>query len=321
MEIIIEEVNRGHKLIGRHKLDKDTVLIGRGYGNDIILSDPHVCPEHLRIEFDGDHWRIFDNNSINGSFIGNSKIKADQHILSSGDVISFGKSQIRVMFVDQPVAETVPFSVFESFVDFTRNPLVLIANLLIFGLVTGYVTFLGQPKEVTLAQQILPAVKFLMLFSVWPLMVALVSHLTKHDARTLNQLGVTFALFNLMWLSDIFERMVAFNFSSSIPIAVIASVLPIVLTYTLFWLNCYIGFHMTKRRRTVISASLVLLFFGGGWLVNLTNQPDFRATPKYNSVIMTPGFLIAPPSSTEAFVEDSNALFDKARKAAEKDKN
>ena len=63
---MIEEVSKGHKLLGRHKLNQEQINIGRGYHSDIILSDPHVCAEHIAIAFDGCNWRVVDLNSING---------------------------------------------------------------------------------------------------------------------------------------------------------------------------------------------------------------------------------------------------------------
>ncbi|MCW8834679.1 MAG: FHA domain-containing protein, partial [Colwellia sp.] len=55
-EIIIEEVSKGHKLLHRHKLTKKQIHIGRDYHNDIILSDPHICPSHACLTFVNGQW-------------------------------------------------------------------------------------------------------------------------------------------------------------------------------------------------------------------------------------------------------------------------
>ena len=68
MEIIIEEITRGHKLIARHKFLQDNINIGRGYDNDIIMADPHICAQHLGLNFNGEHWVLNDEDTINGSF-------------------------------------------------------------------------------------------------------------------------------------------------------------------------------------------------------------------------------------------------------------
>ena len=74
-EIIIEEITRNHKLLHRHRLNQNEVSIGRNYHNDIILTDPHICPQHLSLSYSQDTWRINDNNSVNGTSLENSECK------------------------------------------------------------------------------------------------------------------------------------------------------------------------------------------------------------------------------------------------------
>ncbi len=319
MELIIEEISRGHKLLGRHKFFKDNICVGRGYNNDIILDDPHVCPEHLSLEFDGTHWLVKDDNSINGSFLEDGKRNADQHIVNSGDVITFGKSQIRVVFPDHPVAQSVAFSPFESLINFARHPGVLAASVLIFAFVAGFIFYLNKPLEVTFTQFLVPAIGLSILFAMWPLGVSLVSHLTKHEARVFSQIGVSFIFFNLMWISDVFESFISFNLSANWPIAGLITLIPIVLSFCLFWLNCYIGFHMTERRRIVVSAAITALLFGGSFIVQVSNKPEFSAHPNYNATIMSPTFLLSSGSDVDTFIEDSSRLFDKVKKKAQQD--
>ena len=316
MEIIIEEISRGHKLIGRHKLNQQTVTVGRGYHNDIILADPHVCAKHLNLEFNGEHWLVHDEDTVNGSYLEENKHSVKQHVLHSGDIITIGKSQIRIVFPDHPVEESIAFSPFENLIHFMRHPLVLSTSILLFALVAGIVFYLNKPVEVTFTQLLVPAIGMTLLFALWPALIALVSHLTKHDARVWNQLGVCFAFFNLMWLSDVLESILDFNLSANWSIAWIITFIPIGLAFALFWLNCYIGFHMTERRRLMVAASLTCLLFGGSYVVQISNKPDFSVQPHYNATIMTPGFLFASSNDVDTFLADSEVLFAKAQKKA-----
>ncbi len=311
MEIIIEEINRGHKLIGRHKFNQQTIEIGRGYHSDIILSDPHVCAEHLAIEFDGENWRVTDRGSINGCFLDDGKKPANGHIVHSGDIITLGKSQIRIVFPHHPVATSISLSPFENLINLTKNPAVLIANILFFALLTGWIFYLNNPKEVTFTQLLVPAVGLTLMFALWPGAVSLVSHLTKHDARIFTQLGICFIFYNLTWLTDFTEALAQFNTSSQFPLTPLVSLLPIVITFCLFWLNCYIGFHMSDTRRIVVATSLTALLFGGGFLVQMSKKPDFSVRPDFNSTLLIPEFLFAKSSSVDKFIDNSDKLFKK----------
>lgn len=319
MEIIIEEISKGHKLIGRHKFSQSSLTVGRGYQNDIIISDPHVCAEHLNFSYDGEQWYVSDADTINGSFIEGSKSVVKHHLVNSGDVISLGKSQIRVFFPDHPIEESATFSPFENLIDIARHPVTLACSITLFALITGFLFYLNHGKEVTFTQLFVPAISMTLMFALWPAAISVISHLTKHDARITSQLGICFIFFNLMWVSDVIERFVHFNVSSQWPLMWLVSAIPISLAFCLFWFNCSIGFHTTERRRILVSACLTLLLFGGTYLIELSRKPEFSARPKYDSTLMMPVFNVTASSSVDEFVEDSQKLFTKATEDINKD--
>lgn len=321
-EIIIEEISRNHKLLHRHKLSQQQIHIGRDYHNDIILSDPHVCPSHLSIELIDGQWKIIDNQTVNGSFIENIQSKkhcADHHIINDGDVITLGKSQLRILFTNHPVEATIAISPFEALINLMRHPVALLLSVALFTLISGYTFYLNSPKEVNFSQLLVPTIGMTLGFALWPAGVALVSHLSKHEARVLAQLGISFAFFNLMWLSDFLEGLSNFNSSSGSIAPAFALLASIALAFSLFWLNGYIGFQMTAKRRIVVAGGMTLLLFGGSYLVQYSNKPEFNPRPQYNATIMMPNLLIAASSSTDKFIEDSRKLFDKTKKEALKE--
>lgn len=311
MELIIEEISRGQKLLHRHKYQQVQVSVGRGYQNDIILSDPHVCAEHLDIIYNGNDWILKDKNTLNGSFVGRNKLHGDthDHKIRSGDIVTLGKSQIRFIFPDHNVPESIIFSPFESLINFARHPMILAFSIILFGCLSAWVFHLNQAKVVNFSHLLVPTIAALVLFSLWPLCLSLTSFLTKNDARTFSQLGISFLFFNLFYVNDVFEKFIAFNFSSHALISDITLILPVIITFGLFWLNCHIGFHMSEKRRIVIASSLTLIFLGGSHLIKLSKQPEFDPKPRYNAALMTPSFQLNKGSSVSTFVEDSRALF------------
>jgi hypothetical protein len=317
--IIIEEISRNYKLLHRHKLSKPQIHIGRDYHNDIILADPHICPSHLSIEQVDGQWKIIDNQTVNGSFIENineKKHAANNHIINDGDVITLGKSQLRILFTDHPVEATVAFSPFESFINLMRHPVALLMSVALFTLIAGAVFYLNSPKEVNFSQLFVPTIGMTLGFALWPAGVALVSHLSKHDARVMAQLGISFAFFNLMWFSDFLENIATFNSASGSIFPLFVTFTSIALAFSLFWLNSYIGFHMSSKRRITVAASITLLLFGGTYLVQYSNKVEFNPRPQYDATIMMPSFLITSSSSVDKFIADSSKLFDKTKKEA-----
>jgi hypothetical protein len=295
------------------------VSIGRNYQNDIILTDPHICPEHLSLKYSQGIWYLNDNNSVNGTLLENKQDKrqdAHQQVINDGDVIILGKSQLRVLFSDHQVSETIALSPFESLIDLIRHPIAVFISLALFMLIAGNISYLNQQVETNISQLFVSAFSMSLLFSLWPAGVALVSHLTKNEPRILAQFGISFVFFILMWFSDLLEEIVAFNSASNSALGLLTALLPILLAFSLFWLNSYIGFHMSAKRRAVVAISITALLFGGTYLLQYSKKREFNPHPNYNATIMAPVFLIAPSNSVDDFVKQSNDLFEQASKAA-----
>lgn len=319
-QLIIEEISRNHKLLHRHKLTSKKIHIGRDYQNDIILADPHICPSHLSIENINGQWQVTDKETVNGSFIENTNEKkhsANNHIINDGDVITLGKSQLRVLFTDHPVEPTIAFSPFESLINLMRHPLALLLSISLFTLVAAGTLYLNTPMTVNFSQLLVPTISMTLGFALWPCGVALVSHLSKQEARVWTQLGISFIFFNLMWFSDFIESVVSFNSASDSLAPWLVLIASILLAFSLFWLNAYIGFHMPAKRRIVVACSITALLFGGGYLVQYSKKPDFNSKPQYDATILMPDFLLTSSTSVDEFIEDSSKLFDKVKKEAE----
>ena len=319
MEIIIEEISHGKKLLGRHKFASDKITIGRGYNNDIIITDPHVCAQHLELNFDGENWVASDLGSINGSRI-NGKKNVNQQKITSGDVFTIGKSQIRILFPNHYVEDSIPVSGFEGLINWAKHPVVIAFNILIFGIIAGWFLDLNNQEDVTNTKIIVPTLMMLLGFSVWPALISVISFFTKKDARFWFQMGVSFVFFNLIWLSDAIESIVYFNTSSNTAITWLSSALPIVITFCLLWVNFYIGFHMTQKRRNITAAVLTALMYGGGFIIELSQKPEFSTRPNFDRTLMSPMFLLTSSSDFEQFIDDGSALFEKADEAVKKDK-
>ena len=317
MELIIEQISRGHKVIARYKFEPRTVNIGRGFDNDIILSDPHVCANHLQLHYDDGQWLLRDLDTVNGSFNGSNKAIDGQHQVLSGDLISLGKSQLRLLYPDHPVEESVRLSPFENVLELIKSPWLLVLFISLFTAANG-LNFLWHANEDTTTSQLLVStLGTTLVFALWPLLCALVARLTKHDARVMAQLTTSFLFFNLFLVSDLLEMLLGFNLSSQWPVHWLSLAISMALVGALLWVNFYLAFHMAPRRRLLLACSLTALLFGGSYLLKSSQQPDFREAPVYNPILLSPGFIIAPSSSVETFIDDSSGLFEKAERAAD----
>ena len=77
----------------RIELDKPEIVLGRAYGNDIILARSSVSKRHVRIVVTEDRFVVYDLQSTNGTSVGGHKISAPAEV-KSGDTIVVGDFRI-----------------------------------------------------------------------------------------------------------------------------------------------------------------------------------------------------------------------------------
>ena len=76
----------------------DKNIIGRSQKNEIVLNDPYISNEHVRIWQSGGVYLLEDLGSKNGSFLNGERITGP-FTLRNGDKISFG--QVEFLFVSE----------------------------------------------------------------------------------------------------------------------------------------------------------------------------------------------------------------------------
>ncbi len=85
-------VKKGEEAVEEFLLGGEGAGIGRGEGNEILLSDRSVSRRHARIIREGERWFLEDLGSSNGTFIEGRKIKKEE--LISGTEFRIGKFSI-----------------------------------------------------------------------------------------------------------------------------------------------------------------------------------------------------------------------------------
>ena len=68
--------------------------MGAGADNDIVVTDEYLSSRHATIRYEDGHYFIIDNNSTNGSYVGEKKIT--KYELIDNDTIRLGRTQIRI---------------------------------------------------------------------------------------------------------------------------------------------------------------------------------------------------------------------------------
>ena len=75
-------------------VDRDWMVVGRGRGADLLITEPTISRAHAAIGYDGQEFFVEDLGSTNGTSV-NGKRKP-RAALNSGDEIRLGKLCLRV---------------------------------------------------------------------------------------------------------------------------------------------------------------------------------------------------------------------------------
>lgn len=90
----------------KYPLTEGQCSLGRDGTCSIVISRTVVSRNHARIEFNGQRFVLFDNNSANGTFV-NYRQVAEPYVLQNQDLIGLGMSMSILRFVD-PAATFKP---------------------------------------------------------------------------------------------------------------------------------------------------------------------------------------------------------------------
>src|SRR5271167_133192 len=101
--IWVEILSRHRDIAARYRLESPQVRIGRGYDNDVIIDDPYVAAQHLRIFRDAAGQLVAeDMGSANGMFVDGVDTRLGRVIIDGQHPIRIGQTCLRVRETNYP---------------------------------------------------------------------------------------------------------------------------------------------------------------------------------------------------------------------------
>ncbi|WP_043319221.1 FHA domain-containing protein [Microbulbifer sp. HZ11] len=318
MALIIEEINRAHRVCNRFRMNGERATLGRCYSNDVMLEDPHVDPVHAEVVQDEDGCYVLrDLNSLNGmrlmrNFRDKSVKQADvrERQIQCGDEVQIGKSRVRFIDAEMSVAPAVPLHSAENVFDRAATPIVAIALCLLVAGLSLWLAYLGSTMEFewTGAVEVLTdaVIGLLIYAAAW----AFIGKVVKHEAHFLAHLSIaaTAALVYAAW--QWFGSLLNFNFNlhQALPllnILALAVILPVML-----WCAAYLALNIAPHWRLVASVLLPWCFLGFAAAVEIGKMDEFSDSPEVSKELKSKSLLWRKPVPLEEFLASTPALFD-----------
>ncbi len=311
MDVIVELVNRAHKVIEHHRFQGASCRIGRAYDNDLILSEAHVSPHHARLREDeeGVLW-LDDLASDNGVMSRHHKRLVTPVQVRSGDEFILGKVHLKFYARDHQVDDAVGLGMDENLIYTLSQPLhfILFATLSIsFFLALEYMQTYNELEMREFLPRGLSAPSIGLLWAgIW----ALAGRILRHEPRFVSQYIITLVFLICMQVVEVLLGTLAFN--SGDYTLTISQRYPVhaVLFAVLLSYNLRLASHQSKRNRLITANSISWGLVGLIWLVSVYSQPPFSNQPKYVSALQPPIMRWKKGVTVEQFQHDAMIIFD-----------
>jgi hypothetical protein len=161
----------------------------------LIVDDPYADPHHLRIEpTEGPDWMVTDLGSRNGTWEVRSHRQITSGLLQPTQTLRLGRTTIRVVALDQPVAAALPDLAHRAgSVNKMANPAIAVITSAVAVVASGVATFWSSTTDQEPAQLATPGLTFLLVGSIWALGWAFTNRIVAQRFRFLGHLGWTMA--------------------------------------------------------------------------------------------------------------------------------
>lgn len=313
MAVIVEVLNKQQKVIERHKFLQQQVRLGRAFDNDVILFNKHVCPYHAKLQQDEEgHWWLEDLSSVNGSFVLDRKAVVTKEPLRSGEICWLGEQALRLYDDAHPVAETLPFSVAAQRLQAMGHWAFILLFALILAADQVVDIWLTLPKQLEhlWTVRLLELPKTLLMFCIWPAILALWSRFNQQESHFLPQLSLTYAALASSSVWGAFCYWLGFNLDGSAVAQVLEVLGYSLILAALFSGNLWLATHWSIKAQTSVAVAVALLATSGQWAALLTPPSPFDRSLQYDSRLLPLPFYLGQGKDMQQYEQDLQKLFE-----------
>lgn len=297
------------------------VSVGRGYYCDVIVDDPHVAAEEVRISLrpsDPPDQARPDGGQLWLEPVGDGVVRlGGQQLVSarsvaSGTQLKLGRSTISLFDEGHAVAPTAPLDLLlERVTSLARPVSLLVVTIAVYLLILADEAA-GQLAERDWLDAGLSALTPLFLAVLWSSVWALVTRVLRHEARFQQHLLVAIVSVALSVLMSLMSELAQFNSQDVRTGQWLDPILLGLLLCFAFALHVRIIAGPMRWYSHAVIAGLAWAFVGYGVLEDSNRSRDFQAWPEYSSVLLPPKAYLGSAETLPGFIEGLSESFDRA---------
>ena len=300
----------GDGAITHRSIEAFPATLGRGYHNDIIIGDPHISAQHVRIEFDGNDFVIHDLASENGLTVNDKHHKGAKAHLKSGDIVRVGLTDIRIFDPAHPVAAARRLARANPFLIFLNRPVVVWLSL--FSAAAAAIgwkyldSWTPDIGETLTGTGISVAIAIL----VWSALWGVGGRLIRHKSRFRSHVALASMFVVAICAAAILQDYMSFLTNDGIAATASAFLLNAALVIMLLYGALTLATDMPARRRRIWSGFFALGMGIAAVGLSQLNEGRFDGSPSYSGGLEPYFAELAPAESLDGFMKDNEKLFE-----------
>jgi hypothetical protein len=297
--IWVEILSRGGQVVARHRCAGSDLRIGRSYHSDIIIDDPTVAPDHLRVTQGADGAILVEAIGEATPFL----IRGDRHqrSLVDGDmVVRIGHTALR--FRDETYAVPAATLVVEPKPRWIELAALIVVTLMINGLTI----WLNETSEPKFSRDTAAVVMTISGVVIWAGFWALISRIFAGASRFPRHLAIGVGAFLAYTIYALLAQEVAFSLSSATIEGNLDTGLWVVLGVA-----CFLHLQTITPSRTSLKVGIIAVVVIAGILVQVISQLEQLKNGRQPNIARTnfpPAFRLAHVKSEDQFFAAVDAL-------------
>lgn len=274
-----------------YKLNDRELYVGRAYSNDIVLTDPYVAPQQLRIYrygvgSDELSWHINILDATNPILVNGEPVDSATQSVQPGDSITVGRTTMRLYSDEHEVEPTRKLLVSSWLHAAAQNAWIPICLFALVCLTDSLLNYSFSNTDGEWKEHAISTIAGMGLLLGWAGFWSVVGRVLRHQPHFSYQLLVTTLIAAIGLTQTPIELFAEFLTDSTQVRTVIAYAFGTVL---LAYLLHYNLFFATNIKHTAVlafccSAGLSLLVF----LFSMSEENEFNSAPEYSNTLLPP---------------------------------
>lgn len=286
-DVLVVKVDSRHGRATEILKSHDGALsVGRGFRNDVIMTDPYVSDNQLIFNLQEGRWFVDILNQTNPVLINGEPVVDASVEVHAGDKLTIGRSNLVIYSEDHLVDDTRKLLLSSWLYHHSAGvilPFIVLVLISVFDGYMDYMQFSLDHKWQGIASDVMVTA---LVIVVWSGIWSIAGRLFRHQSHFSLQLLMSTLVYSALVIIYPIATYIAYVFSSLLVGQIIAYTIGFIVASCLLKVNLFFATNIGNSTKTAISVSFVLALFVYA-LANFSDE-DFSPVPAYSKSLKPP---------------------------------